>query len=355
MVVLRNLVLVVALLVATDAAAQQCGVVQSCPSASTPLAGTELLFCEQSGQMKKCTAQQIANAAGVVPPFTAGDVAGIEVGGTIVDTATLSQATIPTSVRISNGGLTLTGGSINGPSEYSLAYRTTMTNTSSAVTVMFGSTMSNIFSPQLNVANLHGYQANFTIANSSKNLSNVDVFFAANLTLDPTYTGTIGSINVFEANTFNPANPTVSHFESFLADSQSNGNGVTTGVVRNADFNALGFTGSAGLGGTINNDSILAVVSTGSGAGTNTNVGIHIVGNGGSGGSGTTNNWALKIDSTAPNQVAGNLTVLGVLGSNPATWTDTQTCTPGQIASDSGFLYVCTATNTVKRVSLSGF
>ncbi len=38
-----------------------------------------------------------------------------------------------------------------------------------------------------------------------------------------------------------------------------------------------------------------------------------------------------------------------------ATWTDTQTCTPGQISVDASYIYVCTATNTVKRASLSTF
>lgn len=39
----------------------------------------------------------------------------------------------------------------------------------------------------------------------------------------------------------------------------------------------------------------------------------------------------------------------------PQTWTDTQTCSAGQISVDSGFIYVCTATNTVERAALSAF
>lgn len=37
------------------------------------------------------------------------------------------------------------------------------------------------------------------------------------------------------------------------------------------------------------------------------------------------------------------------------TWTDTNTCTTGQMTWDGSFIYVCTAANTVKRVALSTF
>lgn len=43
------------------------------------------------------------------------------------------------------------------------------------------------------------------------------------------------------------------------------------------------------------------------------------------------------------------------VGLTPATWTDTHTCVAGQIAVDSTYIYVCTATNTVKRATLSTF
>jgi hypothetical protein len=47
--------------------------------------------------------------------------------------------------------------------------------------------------------------------------------------------------------------------------------------------------------------------------------------------------------------------VTGVFGIPQATWTDTQTCTAGQISVDASDIYVCTATNTVKRAALSTF
>jgi hypothetical protein len=52
---------------------------------------------------------------------------------------------------------------------------------------------------------------------------------------------------------------------------------------------------------------------------------------------------------------AGPVFMGGVLGLTPATWTDTQTCTAGQVSVDASFVYVCTATNTVKRAALSSF
>lgn len=73
----------------------------------------------------------------------------------------------------------------------------------------------------------------------------------------------------------------------------------------------------------------------------------------------------LKFYTTAHNATSGNLamtigsnqstTLAGTLGIPLATWTDTQTCTAGQISVDTGFLYVCTAANTVKRAALSSF
>lgn len=52
---------------------------------------------------------------------------------------------------------------------------------------------------------------------------------------------------------------------------------------------------------------------------------------------------------------SGGLAVGGTIGIPQATWTDTQTCTAGQISVDASYIYVCTATNTVKRAALSGF
>jgi hypothetical protein len=44
---------------------------------------------------------------------------------------------------------------------------------------------------------------------------------------------------------------------------------------------------------------------------------------------------------------------LGMLQSTPASSSDT--CTAGQIWTDAGYIYVCTATNTIKRAAISSF
>jgi len=51
---------------------------------------------------------------------------------------------------------------------------------------------------------------------------------------------------------------------------------------------------------------------------------------------------------------SGNVTLLGVLSSPLATKTSTSAGTAGQITWDANYIYVCTATNTWKRVALSG-
>jgi hypothetical protein len=50
-----------------------------------------------------------------------------------------------------------------------------------------------------------------------------------------------------------------------------------------------------------------------------------------------------------------SVSIAGILGIPQSTWTDTQACNAGQISVDFSFVYVCTATNTVKRAALSTF
>jgi hypothetical protein len=52
---------------------------------------------------------------------------------------------------------------------------------------------------------------------------------------------------------------------------------------------------------------------------------------------------------------AGVAAFYGTVGLTPVTWTDTQTCVAGQISVDASYVYVCTASNTVKRATLSTF
>ena len=62
----------VALLVASPAAAQQCGTLTTCPPVSTPLAGTELLYTVQGGVSKKMTVTQLGLALGPYFALTPG-------------------------------------------------------------------------------------------------------------------------------------------------------------------------------------------------------------------------------------------------------------------------------------------
>jgi hypothetical protein len=50
-----------------------------------------------------------------------------------------------------------------------------------------------------------------------------------------------------------------------------------------------------------------------------------------------------------------SIAISGTLGIPQVTWTDTQTCTTGQISVDASFIYVCTSTNVVKRATLASF
>jgi hypothetical protein len=51
----------------------------------------------------------------------------------------------------------------------------------------------------------------------------------------------------------------------------------------------------------------------------------------------------------------GDTLISGTLYSTPKTWLNNQACTAGQISWDANYIYVCTATNTVKRTALSAF
>ena len=52
---------------------------------------------------------------------------------------------------------------------------------------------------------------------------------------------------------------------------------------------------------------------------------------------------------------SGQFNIQGTVYNPPKTWADSQTCAAGQIAWDDNYIYVCTATNTVKRALLSPF
>jgi hypothetical protein len=72
----------------------------------------------------------------------------------------------------------------------------------------------------------------------------------------------------------------------------------------------------------------------------------------------TATETSVRANSGAPILTLGGVAPVNIantLGLTAATWADNHTCTAGQISVDAGFIYVCTATNTVKRVALSSF
>jgi hypothetical protein len=61
----------------------------------------------------------------------------------------------------------------------------------------------------------------------------------------------------------------------------------------------------------------------------------------------------VRVDNTNVT-VTGNITLSGILSSPVQTKTSTSTGTAGQVCWDANYIYVCTATNTWKRVALTG-
>jgi len=133
--------------------------------------------------------------------------------------------------------------------------------------------------------------------------------------LGPSFTGSLTNVLGYEAGDItNNSAFTPPNFYQFIALGSANGNGVTSGVIDNRDYEAGASTAGAGTGGTVNNTSYFANVPTGTGAGSTNNYGLRITGNGGSGGSGTTKNYSIYNDSLAASYFAGNV---GISTSSP--------------------------------------
>lgn len=68
--------------------------------------------------------------------------------------------------------------------------------------------------------------------------------------------------------------------------------------------------------------------------------------------------FALYLDASNNFHVgmsAASIVMNSTVGLTPATWADNQTCTAGQVSVDASFVYVCTASNVVKRATLATF
>ena len=67
---------------------------------------------------------------------------------------------------------------------------------------------------------------------------------------------------------------------------------------------------------------------------------------------GATVNMSLTLSDDL--QVSGNITLSGILSAPPTTKTSTSPGTAGQVCWDANYIYICTAANTWKRVTLTG-
>jgi parallel beta-helix repeat protein len=100
----------VALLVASPAAAQQCGTLTTCPPVSTPLAGTELLYMVQGGVSKKMTVTQLGLVLGPYFALTPGvsPIAPTTNGGVLWDNNGVlrDSTTLPSGLTLPSVNLT---------------------------------------------------------------------------------------------------------------------------------------------------------------------------------------------------------------------------------------------------------
>ena len=135
--------------------------------------------------------------------------------------------------------------------------------------------------------------------------------------------------------------------------------GLVIENVIGASFNAL-FKGPIEINDPGTDTAALTILATSDTNGAN----LHMTGNGA-----TTPGKTIRVISPGIFQVVNNaynfvdlsITDAGVVGAGLTftapitTWADNQTCAAGQIVWDASFIYVCTATNTVKRATLASF
>lgn len=121
------------------------------------------------------------------------------------------------------------------------------------------------------------------------------------------------------------------------------------------NHNKGGTFGSGGFSGTINSDYSVFIELPATGATfTNPHEGLHIEDQ--TAGGLLANAYGVHILGSALNDLGTGVTKVGLLQaplSTPAS--SSATCAAGQMWADTGFVYVCTATNTIKRATLSSF
>ena len=125
-------------------------------------------------------------------------------------------------------------------------------------------------------------------------------------------------------------------------------NGSYTGVTMTSDWSSgstcIGVTANI----TVSGGAITAF--TLNAPGTGCSVGDRLLPNTGTIGAGSGGYATINTLATTPAPIS-----VSIVGFAQNTWADTQTCTAGQMTVDASYIYVCTATNIVKRAALSSF
>jgi hypothetical protein len=115
----RLKIALIAVMIASPAAAQQCGTLTTCPPVSTPLAGTELLYVVQGGVSKKITTAQLGSALYPYYTLTPGvsPIGPSANGGVLWDNnGVLGDSQLTGDVTNAAGSLATTVGKIGGVS-----------------------------------------------------------------------------------------------------------------------------------------------------------------------------------------------------------------------------------------------
>ncbi len=248
-------------------------------------------------------------------------------------------------------------------------------NTQTNATNQYGFRSEPIFLPTGAVSNVYSLVNRAALASSSQNVGQLWGAVVGVQTL-PSYTGTLANATVLGVSAPDMQGSKASVVYGISISGIAANGGNTSGEISNTQLYIDSSTAVAGAGGTVRNIGILAIMPSGTGGGTTVNNGVII--------SDTANtpngSWSFYNSSVANSHISANLLVgttsnpaghkVNVNGSVNATnvlaggvdlgWVSppasaTAAGTAGQKAYDANYLYVCTATNTWRRVALAAW
>ena len=306
-----------------------------------------------------------ANVSAVVQAATSQSAAILEVRD--------SAGQVPFAV-LSNGDVTISRRTLTlGTTTTSASRFVLQGNTQTNVANQYGFRSEPIFLPTGSVSNVYSLVNRATLASSSQNVGQLWGALVGVSTLS-SYTGTL--TNVIGLGISDPlmeGSRAATSYGLSVNGVISNG-GNTSGEIVNTQIYVGSSTAAAATGGTVRNTAALVMLPSGSGTGTTHNSGVVI-----SDSAATPNGtWSFYNSSAANSHISANLLVgttsnpgghkVNVSGSISATnilaggvdlgWVSvpasaTATGTAGQKAYDANYMYICTATNTWRRVALT--